>query len=149
MSRESGQHEEYEILLTGYVDGELNEEDRRRVEEHLHGCSTCTAELAGFRRLNDLVSHIKIREPQDPEIDRFWRALYNRMEWRGGWLLLLVGSFTVTAAVVVAVLTSSMLHWSLKAGLVAMAAGLLLLFLSVLRLRLRTLPFDRYREVHR
>ena len=44
---------------------------------------------------------------------------------------------------------TDLLPWYLKLGIGALASGFIVLFISVLRLRIRTLPFDRYREVQR
>jgi hypothetical protein len=47
--------DEWEGDLGLYLDGELAEPGRRRVEEHLQACPACREELQALRRLNDLV----------------------------------------------------------------------------------------------
>lgn len=49
-------HHELQLLLGAYVLGGLDSGDRRRVEEHVPGCATCTAELSRFAAVPALLS---------------------------------------------------------------------------------------------
>ncbi len=40
--------------LTAYLDGAVDEENRRRIDSHIAGCPGCTAALDQFRTLIDL-----------------------------------------------------------------------------------------------
>jgi anti-sigma factor RsiW len=44
-------HDQYEDLLSAYVDGELD--DGRELESHLATCATCTVRLAEYRAIGD------------------------------------------------------------------------------------------------
>lgn len=50
MRPEPRECEEVRSLLTDFVDGELAEDERRRVERHLRFCRRCSTVLANFRR---------------------------------------------------------------------------------------------------
>ncbi len=145
----SEQHETFEILMMGYLDGELTEPDHEVFRAHLESCAQCSRELVHYRRLTDIASSVKLREPQDHELDRFWQVLYNRMERRSSWLFLVAGVVLVTSFIVAEVARTHLLAWWLKLGIGAIALGFLLLFINVLRARLKTMPYDRYREVQR
>ena len=143
------QHEHYQILMMGFIDDELTETDQTKFRQHLDSCAECNRELVEYRHLADTANAVRLREPQDHELDRFWASLYNRMERSTGWVLVLLGVVLITAIIVVEIAKTDWLAWWLKVGVAAVVIGLALLFLNVLRERIRTLPFDRYRKVHR
>ena len=143
------EHERFEILMMGFLDGELTAEDERRFQVHMETCESCKRELGRYRELTRLASSVQLREPQDDELDKFWQGLYNRMERGSGWTLLMVGVVLATIALVIEVFRTEFLSWWIKGAVAALALGFVVLFLSVLRARLRAMPFDRYREIHR
>jgi len=50
-------------LLSGYLDGELNDEQRRKVERHLAECASCKKELEELKQLDEYVRTVEIEEP--------------------------------------------------------------------------------------
>jgi ferric-dicitrate binding protein FerR (iron transport regulator) len=141
--------EHFQILMMGFLDGELSESQEQELREHLARDPDAGKELAQYRKLGDLAQQVRLKEPQDYEWDRFWQGLYNRMERRIGWLLSMAGLLMLMLTGLIWLWNTSLLALGWKIGLGATLAGLCLLFLSVLRGRLRTLPYDRYREVQR
>ena len=142
------EHEAFQILMMGSLDGEISDDDDARLREHLAQCPSCSEELVRYRRLADVAAAARLREPQDHEWQRFDRQLYNRMERKAAWTLLSLGAIAM-AVLAAAALYASTMHWGLKLGIGSAAGGLLLLFLNVLRARLKAMRFDRYREVRR
>lgn len=55
-------HAYFEDLLPAYLDGDLAEAERRRVQDHLVGCLVCRELLANLRRLETMV----VRQPGLP-----------------------------------------------------------------------------------
>jgi len=142
--------QELEILLMGYVDGELDEKDRRRVEEALAGDPALQAELDGMRRLKDLTAELGIDEKTDVELKAFWGSVYNRLERHIGWMLLLAGVLGLTALGLFLFLESENTHWVVKLLMGCMGLGALVLLWSVWRERAVVMPHDRYtKEIHR
>ena len=141
---------ELEILLMGYVDGELDEADRRRVEEALASDPALQAELEDMRRLKSLTADLGIDTKTDAELKSFWGSIYNRLERHTGWALLLAGVLGITCLGFFVFMESETTHWSVKVLVGCMGLGALILLWSVLRERLHILPHDRYsREIHR
>lgn len=142
--------QELEILLMGYVDGELDEADRRRVEEALASDPALQAELEDMRRLKDLTADLGIDTKTDAELKTFWGSIYNKLERNTGWALLLAGVLGMTCLGFFVFMESETTHWSVKVLVGCMGLGALILLWSVLRERLHILPHDRYsREIHR
>jgi len=52
--------------LSAYVDGELEPDDRARVEAHLGACEACAEEVAAFRSLKALVARSRRQEEEAP-----------------------------------------------------------------------------------
>lgn len=50
-------------LLSGYLDGELDEQQKAQVEEHLRTCPACQEELAALRRMDEHVRDGVFEEP--------------------------------------------------------------------------------------
>lgn len=142
-------HEEFELLMMGHLDDELSPDLEQRFQEHLESCADCARELVRYRELAEVAQAIRLREPQDHELERFWQVLYNRMERRSGWILILVGVILLTAFLVYEIAITDLLHWWIKIGVASLAIGFLILFVSVFRARQRTLPYDPYRRVQR
>lgn len=142
---------DFEVLISGYLDGELATEEKRVLEEHMDTCAACRCE---FDSLQSLVigtaRALRVDEPPEAVWDEFLDSLYNRMERRSGWLLVILGSL---ALIVYGIFLYFTEPWgsALEKMLVAIpSVGLVLLFVSVLRQRLRASKTDRYsREVQR
>ncbi len=139
---------EIRILLSGYADGELGPEDRARVEEALARDPELRRELAEMRRWKEAL--FGMDAVTDAELEAFWGAVYNRLERRAAWILLLAGSTGVVGAGCYLFFTHEWAHWSVKLAGASGLLGTLLLLWSVWRERRRSLVHDRYaREVRR
>ncbi len=63
--------EEMRALMSDYVDGELEDEQRRRVDEHVGFCQPCRTVLANLRETLTRLGLLKDVTPQgadDPEV---------------------------------------------------------------------------------
>ena len=49
---------EFVSVVTEYLDGEANEEDRRRIDKHLEHCRGCQAALAQFQSVISLAGRL-------------------------------------------------------------------------------------------
>lgn len=140
-------------LMMGYLDDELEDEQKKAFEEHLGGCDDCRKELQEFRLLKQITDEVALAEPEDEVWEQYWGGVYNRIERGVGWilfsiaaiLLIIYGGFKVIEEVV----KDPTVDVILKAGLLVMIAGLAVLFVSVLRERLYFWKKDRYKDVRR
>lgn len=139
---------ELKILLMGYLDGELDEAGRARVEKALAEDPELKREHDEMRSLMELTTGLDARS--DAELEAFWGGVYNRLERHAAWVLLVVGLVGMVSGACYLFFSDPHNHWVLKgAGACALVGSLLLLW-SVWRERCRVLPHDRYhREVNR
>ena len=141
--------EELNVLLMGYLDGELSEADRVRVEEALAKDPELKQECEEMRRLKEITAGIGLDEKTDADVQVFWDDVYNRLERHTAWVLLLIGSTGLLLAACW-ILFASDAHWTVKSAFGTAGIGATLLLWSVWRERMRMMPHDRYhREVHR
>ncbi len=144
---------DYKDIMMGYLDNELSNEQRRQFEEHLTGCSECKAELKEFRKLKAITDEVTRVEPEDKIWQDYWSGVYNRIERRVGWIVFSVAAILLAIyggfKLIEEIITDSSVGILLKAGLLALIAGLAILLVSVLRERLHFWQNDRYRNVRR
>ena len=135
-----------DTLLTGYLDGVLTQGQDQRVRLHLEECEVCRREVAEMRELRELTLSTRFRPPPDDGWDERPRSSWSRASLGLGWAVLLVwlvgmAGFAVGQAWSDA--ASLFERFLLFGGLL----GGLLVLLSVLIDRLKSLETDRYRGV--
>lgn len=142
---------DYDILISGYLDGELDAAQRQRVDALLESTPSFRREFEAMRRLvTGTESACSISEPPDEVWDTFYDDIYNRLEHRAGWYLLVSGLALLLGY---AAYLYAVEPWATPATKIVLAVpilGLGLLFINVLRHRLNSIKRDRYtREIHR
>ncbi|MDH3352656.1 MAG: zf-HC2 domain-containing protein [Gammaproteobacteria bacterium] len=134
-------------LLSGYIDGELTQQEGQRVELHCDACADCRQELGDLRALRDDVGNARLSEMGED----VWREKMDdttvRVSRGIGWLLF-IGGILIAAGMAIYefIIDSSIEPW-VKFLFAAIYGGLALLFLSVLRQRLLERKTDKYRDV--
>ena len=144
---------DYKDLMMGYVDGELDDEQRRRFEQHLSGCPECAGELEEFKRLKAITDEVTLVEPEDRIWQDYWGSIYNRIERGAGWIVFSIAAVLLTIycgfRAIEQIIRDPHIEVTLKVGLMALLAGMAILFVSVLRERLYFWKKDRYKDVRR
>lgn len=137
-----------ESLLTGYLDGALTQGDEQRVRVHLEDCDSCRRLVAGMRETREATMSTRFEMPRDDQWDEAPRGAASRLTFGLGWMMLLAWALGV-AGFAIGQLWSG--PESLLEKLLAFGglSGFLLLFLSVLIDRLKTMRTDPYRRVQK
>jgi len=68
-------HQEWTDRLSDYLDGELPEDERKAVDEHLRGCASCAAVLNDLKRVVARAASVDARPPQAD----LWRGIAARL----------------------------------------------------------------------
>ena len=133
--------------LSGYLDGELTQQDQQQVRLHLEKCEACSENLEGLRALRARMGQAQLGDSNKD----VWREMMDDTTvnvTRGiGWFLFVGGLLIIAGIGVIAFLTSSSIGAGEKLLVSAIYIGLGALFVSVLRQRLIERKTDRYKDV--
>jgi anti-sigma factor RsiW len=143
--------DEFEMLISGYLDGELPPEDRARLDALVESDPAIRQEFEAMRALvRGTTAAFHANDPSDPVWDDFFNNVYHRIERRVGWLLFCSGSAALALYGAFLYFYDPWAPLLLKALIAVPVVGLAFLFASVLRQRLLARVSDRYsREIHR
>lgn len=139
--------QQIDTMLPGYLDGELAQGDRQRVELHLESCAKCRVALEQLSRLHAAAGKRALGEMTRQD----WRAIMDKVvakTSRGtGWVLYLAGLLLVCGYGGYAFFADDTVPALIKTGIGAIVVGVILLFVSVLRERLAERKSDKYEDV--
>ena len=136
-----------EELLSGYVDNELTQQQRQRVEVHCADCSECRGTLDDLMALRKRVEQSGL---SDTSADTWRENMSDDLVQTSrniGWLLFIGGILLAVGVGVVTFLASSDVGTFEKVIVSAIYLGLGALFFSVLRQRLIERKTDKYEDV--
>ena len=139
--------DEIEVYLTGYLDGELTQQDRQPVENHLRTCEKCGKILAELRKAKEATRSLEMVQPQEEDWERMESHILERLGQGLGWSILLVWLIVTAAYSLYQYGTSPDEPFFEKVLVFSLFLGIGLLFLSVLSQRLRERQTDRYKGV--
>ncbi len=133
--------------LSGYVDGELTQQQQQRVDVHCASCAECAKDLRELQELRASIGNARLSDKNQD----VWREMMSDTTVRRtrgiGWLLLTGGVLACLGIGVFAVLFDSSISVVEKLIVSAVYGGLALLFYSVLRQRLIERKTDKYKDV--
>jgi VIT1/CCC1 family predicted Fe2+/Mn2+ transporter len=133
--------------LSGFVDGELTQQDRQRVLLHCEQCPECSENLAELQALRVRIGKARLSTTGEDT----WRETMNDsivQTSKGlGWILVIIGlAMALGAALYVFFFSPDMSPWQ-KFMVFAIYGGLAVLLFSVLRQRLIERKTDKYKDV--
>lgn len=133
--------------LSGYIDGELTQQDRQRVELHCQQCDTCRGHLDDLLALRERMGQARL----SPIGEDRWRETMNDSTVKStrsiGWILFLAGCIGVTLLIAHALFIDAGLSVQEKFLFGALYGGLGLLLVSVIRQRWIESKTDKYNDV--
>jgi predicted anti-sigma-YlaC factor YlaD len=132
-----------------YIDGEMAAEERAGYEEHLATCAECRQAIAELGSVERLTGMMKIRDPQDDFWEVYWKKLFRRLERKTGWLLMIAGAVLIVLYALWKGVTDFGEITFMKVVTIVVAAGFVILLISVIRERLHQYKSDRYRDIER
>ena len=145
--------QDYKELMMGYLDDELDAQQKQAFEEHISACRNCKEELEEFRHLKRITDEVTLAEPEERVWEQYWGNVYNRIERGVGWIIFSIASIILIIyggfKAIEAILMDPAVEIILKVGLLALIAGLAILLVSIMRERLYFRKKDRYKDVRR
>lgn len=141
--------DEIDARLSAYLDGELPQQERQRVERLLDQSAAWREAYDDLSRLRSQIGQLSSPQPSDNE----WSLTMTRMTvntsrgigwllWGGGLLvLILYGLYEFLRNPTIAAIE--------RVGVLAVVLGVVFMFISVIIERIRDFPRDRYRDIQR
>ena len=134
-------------LLSGFVDGELTQQQRQLVTLHCGECDECRNNLANVRALRKRIGKARLSEVGEDK----WRETMTDTSIqvsRGiGWLFFIAGLLAIAGVGLYTFIVEAGIPIWLKLIMVAIYGGLATLLYSVLRQRLIERKTDKYKNV--
>ena len=142
---------ETEPFLSGYLDGELTQGERQRIELILDECSICSQNFDEMKELCQQVGGINYKKMTTSEKEKLSEEVSGATSAGLGQVLLL-GGFVVlygtgAAYLLVALVRDSEAPMFVRLGLPAVLLGVGILFFTVLFQRIKAAKTDKYKNV--
>ena len=132
--------------LMRYLDGEVEAEERNRIEGLVEASTELRRELALFKAMKDDLLTLKLTD--GGHHGSVWDSVNRQLTRPIGWVLLIVGSLVWAAYGIYVYLTSPVFILE-RMATSAIVIGVLLLFASVIWERYREWLTDPYRDIQR
>ena len=140
-------------LMMAELDGELAAGERDELERLVAGDPALEKERKRFLRLKEVTDSMALK-PAPAEIwDDYWTSVYKRFERGIGWIFASIGAIILltygTWKGAEQLIADATLPWFIKAALLAMLFGLVVLLVSVVREKILIGGQQRYKDVKR
>ena len=140
-------------LMMAALDGESTAEERSELDALLAADAELRAEWERMGRVKEVTGTMTYNKPPEEVWDRYWTTVYNRVERGIGWILVSIGAVVVGTygawKWVEAIWGETDLPLFIRMAILTVAAGLLVLAVSVVREKLFTYRHDPYKEIER
>jgi hypothetical protein len=134
-------------LLSGYLDGELTQQQRQQVDLHLSGCASCRENMSDLDQLRQRIGRSRLSQGSQD----IWRETMDDTGVKAsrgiGWFLFIGALLVITGLGIYEFIIDSSVETIWKVLTSALYLGLAALFVSVLRQRLIERKTDRYKDV--
>jgi len=146
-------HNKIKELISSYFDGELNEEQKKLVNDHLRQCSECRKEFEEMGKFEEVMGKMELKQPSKEVWKVYWSSVYNRLERSIGWIFLSIGAMILLFfggyKIVEGIIQDADTPLFLKIGILAFMAGIVVLLVSLAREQLFTRKRERYKEIEK
>jgi len=146
-------HKKIKELISSYFDGELDEEQKKLVNEHIRQCSECRKEFEEMGKFEEVMGKMELKQPSKEVWKVYWSSVYNRLERSIGWIFLSIGAMILLFfggyKIVEGIIQDADTPLFLKIGILAFMAGIIVLLVSLAREQLFTRKRERYKEIEK
>lgn len=146
-------HNKIKELISSYFDGELNEEQKKLINEHIRQCPECRKEFEEMGKFEEVMSKMELKQPSKEVWKVYWTSVYNRLERSIGWIFLSIGAMILLFfggyKIVEGIIQDASTPLFLKIGILVFMAGIVVLLVSLTREQLFTRKRERYKEIEK
>jgi len=145
-------NERFIYLIEKYFDNELNIDEKTELNSLIQN-EDLKNEFEEQKRVKEVLSKMKLKNPSVEVWDKYWVGVYNKLERGIAWLAVSVGFLILIIYGSIEVVEKFLAHTQtpgiIKFGISALVIGGLILLFSVLREKFFTHTRDKYKEVQR
>ncbi len=138
-------------LMMAELDGEIEPAERAELERILQQSPSLRAEWQSLKQVKEVTQSMALRPAPDEVWKDYWASVYSRIERGVGWILASIGAIVVGSYAAwmgfQQLLADTTLPWFVKAGILLLAFGVVVLLVSVLREKLFVRRRQRYKDV--
>lgn len=139
--------EEYKSLMMGLMDDELTEEEAVRVNNHLIRCESCREEYEQLKQTSGKIEGVGLKAPDEDIVNKAWKSPYSKLTKNFGILLVIAGWLIMMIYGAYEFIVTKEAESIPKYAFVIILIGIAILFITVLRDRIRSYRNDPYKEV--
>ena len=133
--------------LSGYIDGELTQQERQRVVLHCENCAQCRQDLEEIQALRQRISDARLSVIGEDKWRETMKDSTVQTSRSIGWMLFIAGLVIAFGVGLITFLADSGMSLLEKFIFFAIYGGLATLLFSVLRQRLIERKSDKYKDV--
>ncbi len=145
-------NERFIYLIERYFDDELGEEEKKEFESLLLN-KDFKEEFEEQKRIKEVLTKMKLKNPSTEVWDNYWLGIYNKFERGLAWIAVSVGFIILliygSIEAVENFFADTQTPGIVKFGIAAMVIGGVVLLFSILREKFFTHNRDKYKEVQR
>jgi hypothetical protein len=140
-------------LMMASIDGESTPEEEAELKQMLIQDRELAEEYQQLKNLKIMTSQTRIKEPPSELWDSYSQTLFVKLERGIGWILFTIGALVLLFygawLALSDLLTDPGIAWWLKASIVALVSGCIVLLVSLIRERIYMNKHERYKDVIR
>ena len=147
------QQEKFRHLLMKAIDQELSGEEESEFRYFVERYPECRKEWQDFKKLREVTQAMKFKNPPQEIWDSYWLSVYHRLERGLAWILFSIGAIILLTyggyKAIEGIISDPQLPGLLKAAILLVLAGTVILLVSIIREKLFVRKKDPYKEVQR
>lgn len=147
------EHKKIKELISYYFDGELDNEQKKLVNNHIQQCLECRKEFEEMSKFEEVMDKMELKQPPKEVWKVYWSSVYHRLERSLGWIFLSIGAIILLFfggyKLVEGIIEDASTPLVLKIGILAFMAGIAVLLVSLAREQLFVRKRERYKEIEK
>lgn len=142
------QCQEVEEKLSGYIDGELTQQESQQIRIHIEGCEICQQIHSELLSLQKDIKTIHSDGGEEAALEKIMNDLGAQQTQQWGWMLVIIGSVLMVIYSLYGFIVDNGMTSFEKIMFSLIGIGGILLFISVVRQRMSASKTDKYKDIN-
>ena len=142
------QCQKVEEKLSGYIDGELTQQQSQQIRIHIEGCETCQQIHSELLSLQKDIKTIHSDGGEEAALEKIMNDLGAKQTQQWGWMLVIIGSVLMMIYSLYGFIVDNGMTSFEKIMFSLLGIGGAMLFISVVRQRMIASKTDKYKDIN-